>query len=200
MKLLTTLALSLSLLVGVAAAQTPPDVLVKETTDRVLNELEERKAQLKQNPGTAGELVREIVLPHFDFALMSRLVLARNWRTATPEQQERFTEQFQELLIRTYGTSLAAYSGQKVNYLPMQPSPDENRAVVRTEIRQSDGPAIPLHYMLRQGRDGWKVFDVVIDGVSLVQNYRTSFASEIQQRGLDGLIERLVERNRNKQS
>lgn len=200
MRFLTAAVLSLGLLIGTAqAAQTPPDVLVRQTTDQVLEALKQKQAQVKQDPQAAGDLVREIVLPHFDFDLMSRLVLARNWRTATPQQQKRFTQQFQELLIRTYGTSLSEYSGQKVVYLPMQPSPDKNRAIVRTEIQQADGPAVPLQYMLREGPEGWKVFDVVIDGVSLVQNYRTSFASEIQRGGLDGLIARLAERNSGKQ-
>lgn len=191
----SALLVGLGLLIGVAHAAQAPDALVKQTTDEVLATLQANRAEIQQNPAKVGEVVRTIVLPNFDFELMSRLVLARNWRTATPEQRQRFVQGFQELLIRTYATSLAQYSDQKVKYLPMQPSPDENRAMVRSEILQPNGPSIPLQYMLRQGSDGWKVFDVVIEGVSLVQNYRASFASEIQQRGIDGLIARLDARN-----
>jgi phospholipid transport system substrate-binding protein len=198
MRLLSSLVLGLAVVIGgVAQAQKlSPEALVKQTTEQVLTTLEQNKDKVESDPQAVANLVRGIVLPHFDFELMSRFVLARNWRTATPEQQQRFVEQFRELLIRTYATSLSEYSGQEVKYLPNPPAPNDKRATVRTEIVQADGPAIPLQYMLREGADGWKVFDVVIDGVSLVQNYRTSFASEVQQRGLEGLIGRLVERNR----
>jgi phospholipid transport system substrate-binding protein len=198
MRLLSSLVLGLAVVIGgVAQAQKlSPEALVEQTTEQVLTTLEQNKEKVKGDPQAVANLVRGIVLPHFDFELMSRFVLARNWRTATPEQQQRFVEQFRELLIRTYATSLSQYSGQEVKYLPNPPAPNDKRATVRTEIVQADGPAIPLQYMLREGADGWKVFDVVIDGVSLVQNYRTSFASEVQQRGLEGLIGRLVERNR----
>lgn len=186
-------------LAGLAAAQEAaqsPEALVKDTTEKVLAALENHQDEIKANPQAVMPLVRDIVLPQFDFVQMSKLVLARNWREASPEQQQRFVEEFRELLIRTYGTSLSQYSGQKVNYLPNPPSPQPDRATVRTEIVQSSGPPIPVVYQLRQGKDGWKVFDVVIEGVSLVQNYRSTFNSEIQQGGIDGLISKLSERNR----
>jgi|HigsolmetaAR201D_1030396.scaffolds.fasta_scaffold03603_8 ABC-type transport system involved in resistance to organic solvents, auxiliary component len=186
-------------LAGLAAAQEAaqsPEALVKDTTEKVLAALENHQDEIKANPQAVMPLVRDIVLPQFDFVQMSKLVLARNWREASPEQQQRFVEEFRELLIRTYGTSLSQYSGQKVNYLPNPPSPQPDRATVRTEIVQPSGPPIPVVYQLRQGKDGWKVFDVVIEGVSLVQNYRSTFNSEIQQGGIDGLISKLSERNR----
>jgi len=185
-------------LVGLASAQQAadsPEAVVKDTTEKVLAALKDHQAEVKANPQAVMPLVRDIVLPQFDFVLMSKLVLARNWRDASPEQQQRFVEEFRDLLIRTYGTSLSQYSGQKVNYLPNQPSPQPDRATVRTEIVQPSGPAIPVVYQLRQGKDGWKVFDVVIEGVSLVQNYRSTFNSEIQQGGIEGLITKLSERN-----
>jgi phospholipid transport system substrate-binding protein len=195
-RLIAILCLSLFILNGMAQAQPEgPEALVKQTTDQVLSALEQNKARIKADPQAVLGLVQDIVLPHFDFELMSRLVLARNWRDATPEQQERFVGEFRQLLIRTYGTSLSEYSGQKVEFLPSRAEPDPKRATVRTQIRQDAGQPIPITYHLRQTGDGWKVFDVVIEGVSLVQNYRTSFASEIQQRGLDGLIDRIRERN-----
>ena len=127
---------------------------------------------------------------------MSRLVLARNWRGATQQQRQRFVEEFRQLLVRTYGSSLSKYSGQEVRYPPMQSSgADDDRVTVQTEILQSGGPSIPLDYRLHRTDSGWKVYDVTVDGASLVLNYRSQFASEIARHGLDGLIQRLAERN-----
>lgn len=196
-RLMAILGMSLCVLAGTAQAQTTdPETLVKQTTEQVLRTLEQNQARIKEDPQVVFGLVQDIVLPHFDFELMSRLVLARHWRTATPEQQRQFVDAFRQLLIRTYGTSLSQYSGQQVDFLPSPADPDPKRATVRTQVRQPDGPPIPITYQLRQTGDTWKVFDVVIEGLSLVQNYRTSFASEIQQRGLDALIARIQERNR----
>lgn len=182
---------------GAAAAQTPtpPDELVKQTTREVLEVLRENEQAIEQNPERVFDAVQKLVLPHFDFELMSRFVLARNWQQATPEQQQRFTEEFRQLLVRTYGTALAEYSGQEVRFPPMNADLERGRATVPTEIVQPDGPAIPLSYSLYRTDDEWKVFDVSVDGVSLVQNYRSTFATEVQRNGIDGLIKRLAERN-----
>ena len=178
------------------ASVTPPDELVQQTTEEVLAVIRERQDQLDNDPKAVFDLIRERVLPHFDFELMSRFVLARNWRQASESQQQRFVEEFRELLVRTYGTSLSEYSGQEVRYLPMQSSGEEDdRVTVQTEILQQGGPAIPLDYKLHRTDDGWKVYDVVVDGASLVLNYRSQFASEVARSGIDGLIERLTERN-----
>jgi phospholipid transport system substrate-binding protein len=195
-RLIAMLGFGLCVIVGAAQAQAPEaEALVRQTTEQVLSALEQNKERIKDDPLAVQALVGEIVLPHFDFELMSRLVLARGWREATPEQQKRFVSEFRQLLIRTYGTSLSHYSGQKVEYLPSQPDPDPKRATVRTLIRQAEGPPVPVTDQLRQTSSGWKAFEVVIEGVSLVQNYRTSFAAEIQQHGLDALIQRIHERN-----
>jgi phospholipid transport system substrate-binding protein len=195
-RFLATLCLSFLLVAGAAQAQVQePGELIKQTTEQVLNALEQNQDRIKQDPQAVLPLVRDIVLPHFDFELMSRLVLARNWREASPEQQKRFVDEFRQLLIRTYGTSLSQYSGQKVEFLPVQKDPDPKRVTVPTLIRRAEGPAIPINYQLRLTNDGWKVFDVVIESVSLIQNYRTSFQSEVQRYGIDGLIKRIAERN-----
>jgi phospholipid transport system substrate-binding protein len=182
---------------GVASAQTPtpPDELVQQTTREVLELLRESGQEIEQNPKKVFDAVRALVLPHFDFELMGRFVLARNWQQATVEQQQRFTEEFRELLVRTYGTALAEYSGQEVRFPPMNADLERGRATVPMEIVQPDGPAIPLSYSLYRTDDEWKVFDVTVDGVSLVQNYRSTFATEVQRNGIDGLIKRLAERN-----
>ena len=196
------LAVTLLLLLGtgaVAVAQsepTPPDVLVRQTTQEVLSLLREEGEQIKDDTGAIYELIRKEVLPHFDFRLMSRLVLARHWRAASEAQRERFVEEFRQLLVRTYGSSLSKYSGQEVRYLPMQSSgADDDRVTVKTEILQSGGPPIPLDYKLHRTDSDWKVYDVTVDGASLVLNYRSQFSSEIGRDGLDGLIQRLAERN-----
>ena len=196
-KILTAVTLGLWLTVAQAME---PDELVRQTTEQVLEAVEKRQAEIKQNPDVVYQIAHEIALPHFDFELMSRLVLGRHWKEASEAQQSAFVDNFRQLLLRTYGTSLSAYSGQKIVVLPIQGDTSKGRATVRSEILQDNGPKIPLAYQLRRGKDGWKVFDVVIDGLSLVQNYRSSFAAEIQRYGIDGLVERLEQRNREKRT
>lgn len=181
--------------VGASAAVTPPDVLARQTTEQTLHAIREHRAELKAHPSRIYDLVKELVLPHFDFELMSRFVLAQNWRRANPDQRKRFVEEFRQLLVRTYGKSLTEYSGQTVTFEPLHSDPGSGRVTVRSKIEQSSGPPIGLDYKLYKTSDGWKVFDVIIDGVSLVQNYRSSFSSEIRQNGLNALIEQLAQRN-----
>lgn len=177
---------------------TPPDVLVKETTQEVLSLIEERQSEINKDPTVVFDIVRKVVLPHFDFPLISRFVLGQHWRRASPEQRQRFMDEFRTLLIRTYGTSLAEYSGQTVEYLPMQGDPESGRVVVRTEIKQAEGPAIPIAYRLHRTEEGWKVFDVIVEGASYVQTYRSEYGSLIASNGLDALIEQLAEKNASK--
>lgn len=181
---------------SVSAAVVPPDVLARQTTEKTLQTIREHRDELKRNPAMIYDLVKELVLPHFDFELMSRFVLAQNWRHANPDQRRRFVDEFRQLLVRTYGRSLAEYSNQTVEFEPMHSDPSSGRVTVNSKIKQADGPAIALDYKLyKKQADGWKVFDVIIDGVSLVQNYRGSFSSEVRRNGLDALIEQLAQRN-----
>lgn len=183
-------------LVSAMAADMPPDVLARRTTEKMLQVVREHRQELQRDPSMIYDLVKELVLPHFDFELMSRFVLAQHWRTATPAQRERFVDEFRELLVRTYGTSLAEYSGQSVEFEPMRSEASAGRVTVRSNIKQADGPPVALDYKLYKKRgEGWKVFDVIVEGVSLVQNYRSSFRSEIQRDGLDALIKQLSQRN-----
>jgi phospholipid transport system substrate-binding protein len=135
-----------------------------------------------------------------DFEAMAKLVLGKHWRTATSEQRSRFVGEFKALLIRTYRTSLAEYSDEKVSFLPFREGEQpEKLATVRSEIIRGNGPSIPINYSLRYKKDdGWKVYDIGIEGVSLVTNYRSSFAREINQNGMDYLIESLHRRNAGK--
>lgn len=196
-RVITSLVLSLLLNgVGAAAADNmDPEALVRETSDRMLAVLKEQHDVIKAEPKRLYGLVDDIVLPHFDFERMARWVLGKYWRQANPEQQQAFVNQFRTLLVRTYGTALLEYSDEKVNFLPLRPSPDSKDVTVRTEIIKASGPPIPISYSMILRDDGWKVYDVAIDGISLVSNYRTTFATEIKNAGIEGLIQRLVERN-----
>jgi phospholipid transport system substrate-binding protein len=179
-----------------AVGQKPLE-MIKETADRVLAELSYRKDDLTRNPGKIYGLVDEIVLPRFDFYRMSRLVLGKYWRRATDPEQANFIREFRELLVRTYATALLSYSGQKIVYLPMHFSPGATKVKVATQVKEPGSPPIPINYSLYLDEKGeWMVYDVVIDGVSLVSNYRSSFSSQIRRYKMSGLIQRLADRNR----
>lgn len=171
-----------------------PQELVRDTSSRMLSALRDERKEIASNPGRLYELVADIVLPYFDFERMSQWVLGKNWRTATPEQRVRFVEQFRKLLVRTYGTALSDYADEKIIYLPHSDSGDGVKVTVRTEIEQG-GSTIPIYYSMYNSKDGWKVYDVAISGVSLVTNYRSTFASIIRGEGMDSLIDQLVKRN-----
>ncbi|MEJ1416090.1 MAG: ABC transporter substrate-binding protein [Candidatus Sedimenticola sp. (ex Thyasira tokunagai)] len=179
-----------------ATAATEPNTIVKETADRILAEVVSMRQELDESPGRIYPLVEHILLPRFDFVRMSRLVLGKHWRRAGAEEKEAFTRAFRELLVRTYTTALLNYSGQEINYLPMRAMADATEVTVNTEVSSAGAAPVPINYKLHLVDDEWKVFDVVIDGISLVSNYRTNFASEIRRRKLSGLIGRLEARNK----
>lgn len=171
-----------------------PQELVRDTSSRMLSALRDEREEIASNPGRLYELVADIVLPYFDFERMSQWVLGKNWRTATPEQRVQFVEQFRRLLVRTYGTALSDYADEKIIYLPHSGSGDGVKVTVRTEIEQG-GSTIPIYYSMYNSKGGWKVYDVAISGVSLVTNYRSTFASIIRGEGMGSLIDQLVKRN-----
>lgn len=180
---------------GLAFAAQSPQELVKQTTDQMLSKLRDERQVIDQHPERIYDLVDQIVLPHFDFERMSQLVLGKYWRSASPEQRQRFVEQFRNLLVRTYAKSLSSYTDNKVNFLPFRGGPTPQDVTVRTEVEQPGGFPIPIDYSLYLKDDEWKVYDVVVDGVSLVTNYRTTFANQIRQESLDKLIASLASRN-----
>lgn len=183
-------------LVGVSAyasAEPQAQALVRDTTRRVLEVLRRDKAEIRKDPQHIYQIVDDIILPHFDFTRMSQRVLGKYWPRATPDQQSRFVKQFQMLLVRTYATALREYTDQVIDFLPPRQHDDE--ISVRTQIKQSGGPPIPINYEMYHKSDGWKVYDVAIDGVSLVINYRSTFSSEIRHHGIDALIQRLAKHN-----
>ncbi len=181
------------------AATTQPDQLIKETSEQVLHALEHNKEEYKDQPEKIFALVNDIILPHLDFRAMSKLALGKNWRKANKEQQERFVAAFKTMLIRTYSKSLTEYAGEEIEFLPYRPPAEGKRTVkVKTLIKQGSGPEIPINYSLRIKNDIWKVYDIKIDGISLVTNYRNTFASDINRVGIEGLIEKLLSKNRSK--
>jgi len=171
--------------------------VIRSATDRVLAELE-AAPEIRSDPARLNRVVQEHIVPHVDFVTMSRLTLGKNWRRATPEQRSVFAREFGKLLIKTYSTALAEYSNQEVEILSSTVSADSRRSTVRTRIVENGRAALAIDYGLVQGDNTWKIYDVRIEGVSLAINYRSTFALEIRDHGIDGLIKQLVERNTHK--
>jgi phospholipid transport system substrate-binding protein len=199
--ILPWLLLSLSLVVPVAA-EAPASVgesarlVVQNTTTRMLAVLKAEQDNLRQHPERIYDLVDEIVLPHFDFARMSRWVLGKYWREASEEQRARFVEEFRNLLVRTYATALLEYSNQAVEVLPLRGDAQATEVVVRTEVKQPGAYPIPINYSMNVEGGDWKVYDVTIDGISLVASYRSTFGNEAARGGVQRVIALLEERNR----
>jgi phospholipid transport system substrate-binding protein len=177
------------------AAQESPDALVKRVTDEVLDII--RKDKDIQNGSTqkAIDLVETKVLPNFNFQRMTALAVGKDWRKASPQQQQKLSGEFKTLLVRTYANALTGYKDQQVVYKPLKLDPAVSEVVVRTEIKKPGGQPIKLDYSLEKLADGWKVFDVVVADVSLVANYRGEFVEEVSKNGIDGLIQRIATRN-----
>lgn len=173
----------------------PPQDVVKSTADQVLHVLETEQEELRAHPERIYDVVNKYILPTFSFHAMSRLVLGRHWRSATDLQREQFTNAFRSLLVRTYAESLIDYTGVPIRYLPVHMDEKAKDATVQTEIEPSGRPAVAISYRLRLIRGEWKVIDVIVEGVSLVTNYRTEFSNEINQSGLDSLIHSLEARD-----
>ena len=177
------------------AAESDPDELIKKTTNEVLTVIKQDKEIQAGSKKKIKEVIEVKVLPHFDFTRMTRLALGRFWKQATPEQQASLVSEFKTLLVRTYSTSLISYRDQQINYKPLKMQPTDTEVVVRTLIMQPGAQAIPLDYSMVKTPTGWKAYDISVDGVSLVVNYRSSFAQEIQQGGVDRLIKTLQAKN-----
>lgn len=177
------------------AAEIGPEQLIKQTADQVLAEIKANAAEYKEDPSRLFELVDEVVLPHFDFSAMTDLALGRYKNEVSATQKPAITNEFRTLLVRTYGKALLEYNDQKIVFLPMEGSEGEGDVTVRTQIEQAGGFPIPLDYQLKKSNNGWKVYDISVDEISLVTNYRSSFARQIKKNGVDGLVELLRTRN-----
>ena len=180
---------------AVFAAQNPQQ-LVQDTTKKITSTLAAEQDAIAKNPARLYEIVDEVVLPHFDFERMSSWVLGKYWRTASEDERRKFTGEFRDLLVRTYAKALNDNYNKAIDILPMREKAGGNEVIVRTEVQQDSGFPIPIDYKMYLKGDTWKVYDVSVDNISLVTNYRTSFAQEIRSDGLPKLIERLAQRNR----
>ena len=191
---LASLALAFA---GAAFAQEgAPDALVRKSIDEVLVIIKADKDLQNGNPRKLHAMIEEKVLPHFDFARMTRLAVGRNWAQASPEQKEALTREFQTLLVRTYSTSISQYRNQTIDVKPAKLAAGDQETVVKTVVNQPGGQPIPIDYGMERTDKGWKVYDVVVDGVSLVTTYRGSFNDQVRKSGVDGLVKTLAERNR----
>lgn len=203
MKLFARFLISTGLLVGmfanigVANAELAPDALVKQTADEVLAIVKNDKDIQSGNQQKLFALTEEKILPNFDFDRVCRMVLGKSWKTATPDQQASFQQEFRSLLLRTYASALSKYKDQVIEYKPFRAEAGAQNVSVKTQILQTGGQPVEVDYSLVKSASGWKVFDIVIEGVSLVTNYRSQFSNEIRQNGLDSLNKKLADKNKN---
>ena len=191
-------AAALCLAAGIAQAQssTPPDVLVKTVTLEVVDLIAKDKEIRAGNRAKLIGLIEEKVLPHFNFMAMTSLAVGQNWRKASAEQKAKLAEQFKTLLVRTYASALAAYSDQKFDFRPLRAKPTDTDVTVQVRVLQPGAQPVPIDYSMEKTAAGWKVYDVMVGGVSLVANYRTEFANVVRSSGIDGLIKDLSAKNR----
>ena len=197
MKALFTLMLGLTLVASGALAQSDsPDAMIKEVTEEVLSIVRQDKDIQGGNTAKAIALVEAKALPHFNFQRMTVLSMGRDWKKADPGQQKRLVDEFRTLLVRTYSNALTGYKDQTIRYKPLSQPAGERDVVVRTEVLQSGGKPIPLDYSVEKGAEGWRIYDVVVAGVSLVTNYRDTFTQEVRANGVDGLIKMLSDKNK----
>ena len=190
------LAVSMYCAVGVAhAAVVAPDQLIRNTVDEVIGIIKQDKDIQAGDPKKINALVDAKVLPHFDFTRMTQLAVGKYWRTATPEQKQALASEFRNMLVRTYTKVFTVYRDQTVEVKPFRMAPDDTEVTVKTVIIKPGSQPIPVDYEMKIAADGWKVFDISIEGVSMVMSYRGTFASEIQESGIDGLIKTLSDKN-----
>lgn len=201
MKWLFSLMLgSLLSISSVFAQEDSPDAMIKKVTDEVLTIVRQDKDIQNGNTRKAIELVEVKVLPHFNFQRMTALAMGKEWQKANAEQKKRLSEEFKTLLVRTYSNALTSYRDQTIRYKPTKMPGGDADVVVKTEILQPGSKPVQLDYSLEKQPDGWKVFDVIVAGVSLVTNYRDTFTQEVRANGVDGLIQMLSSKNKQLES
>ena len=193
-------ALALAALLAAAplarAQEAPPDQLVKTVTLEVVDLIAKDKEIRSGNRAKLIELIDAKVLPHFNFSAMTALALGQSWNKATPEQKKRLTEEFRTLLVRTYASALAAFSEQKFDFRPLRAKASDTDVTVQVRVLQAGAQPVPIDYAMEKTAAGWKVYDVMVGGVSLVANYRTEFNNVVRESGIDGLVKNLSAKNR----
>jgi len=193
-------ALLLPLTPLVRAQELPPDQLVKNVTLEVVELITKDKEIQAGDRAKLIQLIDAKVLPHFNFTAMTALALGQSWNKATPEQKKRLTEEFRTLLVRTYASALAAYAEQKFDFRPLRAKPTDTDVTVQVRVLQAGAQPVPIDYSMEKTSSGWKVYDVMVGGVSLVANYRTEFNNVVRESGIDGLVKNLAAKNRKVQT
>ncbi len=171
-----------------------PMELVRQTSEQMLSQLQS-SPDLRNDTHALNRMIEQTLLPHFDFAGLSRLTLGKHWKQASAAQRAAFAGEFRALLVRTYTSVLSNYSSQQVKFLSSKLSPNSKRATVKTRVFESGKSPLAIDYRLRQLKGSWKIYDVSIEGASLAVSYRNSFSAEIRQHGIDGLIAHMMSRN-----
>src|SRR5438105_10260203 len=179
-----------------AAQEIAPDQLVQKITAEVLAAIKSDKQPAAGDKQKALKLAEEKVLPYIDFEQATRLAVGRAWSQASPEQKKRLVSEFRNMLVRTYSNAIEGYQGQTLKVLPARGKQDPEDTTVRTQFIRAGGQPLPIEFHMRQTDKGWKVYDIVVEGVSLVMTYRSEFDAVVKQEGLDGLSKRLAQKNR----
>jgi phospholipid transport system substrate-binding protein len=191
------IALTACMVLGAAVANaqdasaSDPATLLANAAQDMLKDLDANRAEYRKDPSKIDALVEKDLLPHFDTEYAARLVLGQHWRDATPDQRKRFIDAFYHSMIQNYGKSIVNFTGDRLKVFPTRLGSDADRTTVRTEVKRDNGSTVPVNYSMRKGPDGWKAWDVVIDGISYVKSFREDFGSEIDQKGLDEVINRM---------
>lgn len=172
-----------------------PDLLLKRISDQVIKILVDDGEELKKNPGNVYKIVDEYILPHLDDITMAKLALGKNWRKANKQQKRAFVDEFRNLLVRTYSRSLLEFKDQRIKYFPLKLADDVKKTTVKAEVIQPGGPPVPLSYRMRIKNNAWKVYDIKVDGISLVTSYRGTFTQEVRKKGIDGLLQYLRDKS-----
>jgi phospholipid transport system substrate-binding protein len=178
-----------------AWAQETPDALVKRVAEDILATIRSDKELQAGNQAKVKQIMETKLVPNFDFARMTALAMGRSWRTATPEQQKQLTDEFRTLLVRTYSGALTNYRDNTMDYKPLRMNPGDTEATVRTEVKRQGQAPVQIDYSMEKTADGWKAYDVIVAGVSLVTNYRDEFNDTVKSSGIDGLISALAKKN-----
>jgi len=193
--LFALLAAQLIFVEAAAAQELKPDELVKKVTEDVLAAVKSDKELAAGDKQKALKLAEEKVLPHIDFQEATRLAVGKSWNQASPEQKKKLVDEFRRMLVRTYSSAISAYEGQTVKVQPVRMKPDDTDVTVRNQYIRAGGNPVQLDYQMRKTADGWKIYDIIVEGVSLVLTYRSEFDAVVKQQGIDGLIKRLAEKN-----
>ncbi len=179
-----------------ASADASAEALVKRTAEDMLKTLDSRRSQLSANPSVIYGLVGSKLAPHFDFELITRSAVGRDWNKASAAQRAELISSFRELLVSTYAKSLAKYSGETLVFKPSRPGPRDGTVVVPTEVTGGGRPPIPIDYRMHRKSGTWQVYDLVIENVSMISSYRGQFRTTIARSGIDGLIQELQSKTR----